>query len=72
MRETLKNSAGENRGGQNRIGRRAVLGAITVIVLRFGLNVIRLDENLIEGVQGIVLLFIVWLTYEKNRTNIYN
>ena len=51
---------------------RAVLGAITVIVLRFGLNVIRLDENLIEGVQGIVLLFIVWLTYEKNRTNIYN
>ena len=28
MRETLKNSAGENRGGQNRIGRRAVLGGL--------------------------------------------
>lgn len=51
---------------------RAVLGGLTVIVLRFGLNIIRLDENLIEGVQGIVLLFIVWITYEKNRTNIYN
>ena len=51
---------------------RAVLGAVTVIVLRFGLNIIRLDENLIEGVQGVVLLFIVWLTYEKNRTNLYN
>ena len=51
---------------------RAVLGGITVIVLRFGLNIIRLDENLIEGVQGAVLLFIVWLTYEKNKTNIFN
>jgi hypothetical protein len=28
MRETLKNSAGANRGGQNRIGRRAVLGGM--------------------------------------------
>ncbi|MDD3212795.1 MAG: ABC transporter permease [Eubacteriales bacterium] len=51
---------------------RAVLGGLTVVVLRFGLNIIRLDENLIEGVQGIVLLLIVWMTYEKNRTNIYN
>ena len=51
---------------------RAVLGGLMVIVLRFGLNIIRLDENLIEGIQGIVLLLIVWLTYEKNRTNIYN
>ncbi len=51
---------------------RAVLGGLTVIVLRFGLNIIRLDENLIEGIQGIVLLLIVWITYEKNRTNIYN
>lgn len=51
---------------------RAVLGGFTVILLRFGLNIIKLDENLIEGVQGLVLLLIVWFTYEKNRGNIYN
>lgn len=59
-------------GGANVKILRAVLGGFTVILLRFGLNIIKLDENLIEGVQGLVFLLIVWFTYEKNRSNIYN
>ncbi len=49
----------------------ALVGSISVILLRNGLIILGVNERVIEGIQGIVLLVIVFLTYVKNKDGIW-
>jgi len=44
-----------------------LIGSFSVILLRNGLIMLGVNERVIEGIQGIVLLLLVFLTYEKNK-----
>ncbi|MFA9464581.1 MAG: ABC transporter permease [Velocimicrobium sp.] len=48
----------------------ALLGSFSVILLRNGLIILGVNERLIEGIQGLVLLLLVFLTYVKNKDGI--
>ena len=48
----------------------ALIGSLSVIVLRNGLIILGVNERVIEGIQGLVLLIIVFLTYIKNKDGI--
>lgn len=50
----------------------ALIGSLSVIILRNGLIILGVNERVIEGVQGLVLLVIVMLTYVKNKDGIWN
>lgn len=50
----------------------ALIGSFSVIMLRNGLIILGVNERVVEGVQGIVLLLIVLFTYEKNKDGILN
>ncbi len=50
----------------------AILGSFSVVILRNGLIILGINERIIEGVQGLVLLLIVFLTYVKNKDNVLN
>lgn len=45
----------------------ALIGSLSVIILRNGLIILGVNERVIEGIQGLVLLIIVFLTYVKNK-----
>lgn len=45
----------------------ALIGSLSVIILRNGLIILGINERVIEGIQGLVLLIIVFLTYVKNK-----
>lgn len=49
----------------------ALIGSLSVIVLRNGLIILGVNERVIEGIQGLVLLCIVFLTYIKNKDGIW-
>lgn len=49
----------------------ALIGSFSVIILRNGLIVLGVNERLIQGIQGIVLLLLVLLTYIKNKEEVY-
>lgn len=49
----------------------APIGSLSVIILRNGLIILGVNERVIEGVQGLVLLVIVMLTYVKNKDGIW-
>ena len=49
----------------------ALIGSLSVIVLRNGLIILGVNECVIEGIQGLVLLIIVFLTYIKNKDGIW-
>jgi len=49
----------------------ALVGSLSVILLRNGLIILGVNERVIEGIQGIVLLVIVFLTYVKNKDGIW-
>lgn len=46
------------------------IGSFSVILLRNGLIIFGVNERVIEGIQGLVLLIIVCLTYEKNKDGV--
>jgi len=48
----------------------ALVGSFSVILLRNGLIILGVNERVIEGIQGLVLLLLVFLTYEKNKDGI--
>lgn len=48
----------------------ALIGSFSVILLRNGLIILGVNERLIEGIQGLVLLLLVFLTYVKNKDGI--
>lgn len=48
----------------------ALIGSFSVILLRNGLIILGVNERVIEGIQGLVLLLLVFLTYEKNTDGI--
>lgn len=48
----------------------ALVGSFSVILLRNGLVVLGVNERVIEGIQGLVLLLLVFLTYVKSRDGI--
>ena len=48
----------------------ALIGSFSVILLRNGLIIIGVNERIIEGIQGFVLLVLVFLTYVKNKDGI--
>ncbi|MDO4619268.1 MAG: ABC transporter permease [Lachnospiraceae bacterium] len=50
----------------------ALVGSFSVIILRNGLIILGVNERLVEGIQGIVLLLLVLLTYVKNKDGIEN
>lgn len=50
----------------------ALVGSFSVIILRNGLIILGVNERVVEGIQGIVLLLIVLLTYVKNKDGIEN
>ena len=49
----------------------ALIGSLSVIVLRNGLIILGVNKRVIEGIQGLVLLIIVFLTYIKNKDGIW-
>lgn len=49
----------------------ALVGSFSVIILRNGLIILGVNERVIEGIQGLVLLVIVFLTYAKNKNGIW-
>lgn len=49
----------------------ALIGSLSVIILRNGLIILGVNERVIEGIQGLVLLIIVFLTYVKNKDGIW-
>lgn len=49
----------------------ALIGSFSVILLRNGLIILGINERVIEGIQGLVLLIIVFLTYMKNKDGIW-
>lgn len=48
----------------------ALVGSFSVILLRNGLIILGVNERVIEGIQGLVLLLLVFLTYVKNKDGI--
>lgn len=48
----------------------ALIGSFSVIILRNGLIILGVNERVIEGIQGLVLLLLVFLTYAKNKDGI--
>ena len=44
----------------------ALVGSFTVTLLRNGLIILGINERIIEGIQGLILLLLVFLTYVKN------
>lgn len=48
----------------------ALIGSFSAILLRNGLIILGVNERVIEGIQGLVLLLLVFLTYEKNTDGI--
>lgn len=48
----------------------ALIGSFSVIILRNGLIILGVNERVIEGIQGLVLLLLVFLTYVKNKDGI--
>ncbi len=50
----------------------ALIGSLSVIILRNGLIILGVNERIIEGIQGLVLLIIVFLTYVKNKDGTWN
>lgn len=48
----------------------ALIGSFSVILLRNGLIILGVNERIIEGIQGLVLLLLVFLTYVKNKDGI--
>ncbi len=48
----------------------ALIGSFSVILLRNGLIILGVNERVIEGIQGVVLLLLVFLTYVKNKDGI--
>ena len=50
----------------------ALVGSFSVIILRNGLIILGVNERVVEGIQGIVLLLLVLLTYVKNKDGIEN
>ncbi len=48
----------------------ALVGSFSVILLRNGLIILGVNERVIEGIQGLVLLLLVYLTYVKNKDGI--
>lgn len=49
----------------------ALIGSFSVILLRNGLIILGVNERVIEGIQGLVLLIIVFLTYMKNKDGVW-
>ena len=50
----------------------SLVGSFSVIILRNGLIILGVNERVVEGIQGIVLLLLVLLTYVKNKDGIEN
>ena len=50
----------------------SLVGSFSVIILRNGLIILGVNERVVEGIQGIVLLLLVLLTYGKNKDGIEN
>ena len=48
----------------------ALIGSFSVILLRNGLIILGVNERVIEGIQGVVLLILVFLTYVKSKDGI--
>jgi ribose transport system permease protein len=58
-------------GAKSRI-RSAVVGALTVTVLSNGLTIWGVDPNYINGIQGILFLIIVAVSYERKKGEVFN
>ena len=48
----------------------AVLGAVMVILLRNALIVTGVNERIVEGIQGVALLLLVFLTYSRDKNSL--
>ncbi|MHB8127854.1 MAG: ABC transporter permease [Mobilitalea sp.] len=59
-------------GGAKSKIRSAVLGAIIVAMLSNGLTIWGVDPNYVGGIQGILFLVIVYLSYERRKGEIFD
>lgn len=57
------------KGGFASSVRCAIIGSITVVILKNGLTILGLDSNYTGIVEGVVFLFVVLFTYRQNRGN---
>lgn len=59
-------------GGTKSKVRSAVIGAIIVAMLSNGLTIWGVDPNYVGGIQGILFLVIVYLSYERRKGEIFD
>lgn len=45
----------------------AIIGSISIIILKNGLIILGVDEKIIEGIQGIIILAIIFVSYKKEK-----
>jgi len=45
----------------------AILGSISITILKNGLIIIGVNDRIIEGIQGIIILIIIYLSYKKEK-----
>lgn len=54
-------------GGANSRIISAIIGSISIIVLKNGLIILGVNDKVIEGIQGIIILAIIFVSYKKER-----
>ena len=54
-------------GGANSRIISAIIGSISIIVLKNGLIILGVNDKIIEGIQGIIILAIILVSYKKEK-----
>lgn len=54
-------------GGANSRIISAIIGSISIIVLKNGLIILGVNDKVIEGIQGIIILAIIFVSYKKEK-----
>lgn len=59
-------------GGTNSRIISAIIGSISIIVLKNGLIILGVNDKVIEGIQGIIILAIILVSYKKEKDALLN
>lgn len=54
-------------GGANSRIISAIIGSISIIILKNGLIILGVDDKIVEGIQGIIILAIILVSYKKDK-----
>ena len=59
-------------GGANSRINSAIIGSVSIIVLKNGLIILGVNDKIIEGIQGIIILAIILVSYKKEKDALLN